>query len=239
MTRIVTFLLLSSSLAFCQMASPSSIDILPSSFALNISGTFDGSGPYDVVILDSPFLEDEYFDGKTTIHGELGFVAKMRYNAAEHVIEFKNEDGIVKELLRRPYVSAEFNGKRFVVEEYLNEITNSKKLGYFNPLNEGNVQLLLRPNKKLKLSDYTFQQRKDGYYYDVSSYYIKTEGQPASRIVLNKSAILKNLDSKYEKILISFISKNNLNLKKEEDVICLLDYYDTLLIEPYKIEEQS
>ena len=112
MTRIVTLLLLSSGLVFGQMATPSSIDLLPSSFALNISGNLDGEDPYEVVILDSPFLEDEYFDGKTTIHGKLGFAAKMRYNAAEHVIEFKNEEGVVEELLRRPYITAEFNGKK-------------------------------------------------------------------------------------------------------------------------------
>lgn len=229
MTRIVTFLLLSSGLVFGQMATPSSIDLLPSSFALNISGNLNGDGPYEVVILDSPFLADEYFNGKTTIHGKPGFAAKMRYNAAEHVIEFKNEEGVVKELLRRPYISAEFNGKKYVLVKYLNEVTDSEKLGYFNPLNKGNIQLLFRPNKKLKLSDYAFQQRKDGYDYDVSSHYIKKEGQPASRIVLNKSALLKNIDSKYEKMLEYFIFENDLDLRKEKDAVKLLDYYNNLI----------
>ncbi len=182
----------------------------------------------ELEIVNSPFLEDEYQEGETTIHGKLGFKAKLRYNAGKDVIEFIDEDNTTKELLRRPYIRAEFHGKEYVILEYKEVDKNIEKLGYFNPLNKGVVQLLLMPKKKLELTGYSFQGKKSLVYKDVSAYFIKLDEKPAVNINLNKSTILNHLDPGYQKVLKYFVSENNLNLRKEEDVIRLLQYYNTL-----------
>lgn len=181
-----------------------------------------------VEIVNSPFLEDEYQEGETTIHGKPGFKAKMRYNAGKDVIEFIDEDHTAKELLRRPYITAKFDGKEYVILKYKVVHNNIEKLGYFNPLNKGVAQLLLMPKKKLELTGYSFQERRSGVYKDVSVHFIKLGDKPAVNINLSTSNIFKLLDPTYENVLKYFVSENSLNLRKKEDVIRLLQYYNTL-----------
>jgi hypothetical protein len=183
----------------------------------------------EIEILNSPYNNNFYQEGKITIHEKPGFVTKMRYNAAKNVIEFKEEDGTVKELLRRPYISAEFGGKEYVVFKYVVPYTKNEKLGYFNPLNNGKTQLLYMPEKSLEVSGYSTQERRSGSYSDKSSYYIKKAGRPAVEINLNKSSILGQLDTSYHEELKDFVTKNNLNLRNEADVLALLKHYNLLL----------
>jgi len=181
----------------------------------------------EIEILNSPFVSRFYEEGKINIHGKPGLVAKMRYNAAKDVIEFKDENETVKELLRRPYISAEFDGKEYIVLNYVVEYTNINKLGYFNPLNEGKIQLLYMPKKSLEVSGYSIQERRSGKYSDVSSYYIKIGDGPAREVKLNKRSILKIIGERNLN-LEQVIKNQNLNLKKVEDIIHLIDYYNTV-----------
>lgn len=205
-------------------------NMLPSDFQNDFTPTrLLQDNVVEVEIVNSPFIEEDYQKGKTTIHGKPGFTAKMRYNAAKDVIEFIDDDAKVKELLRRPYISAELDGKQFVILDYKVAHKNIEKLGYFNPLNKGLTQLLFMPKKKIELTGYSFQERRSGVYKDVSAYFIKHDGKPATNISLNKSSIFNHLDPTYEKVLSYYITENDIKLRKEEDVIRLLEYYNTLI----------
>ncbi|MFX0555442.1 hypothetical protein ACOCEA_01510 [Maribacter sp. CXY002] len=191
-----------------------------------------------IEIKDSPFLDDDFKLGKTTIHNKSGFTARMRYNASKEVIEFLDDNETVRELLRRPGFSAEFDGNTYMIFDYIVANNGIQKMGYFNPLNKGNIQLLYKPEKKMKLSSYSFQERKSAYYVNTSSYFIKKQGLPAVMVALNQMDIIKHLGEKYEKPLYKYITTNHLNLKKEGDVISLIEFYNAMIASPTE-EQQS
>lgn len=211
----------------------------PSNFVagFNIGGS-GSNRDVAIEVKNSPFLDNDFKLGKTTIHNKPGFTARLRYNAGKEVIEFLDENETVRELLRRPDFSAEFDGYTYMVFDYIVPNNGFQKMGYFNPLNSGNIQLLYRPEKKIKLSTYSFQERKSAYYLNTSSYFIKKQGLPAIMVALNKVDIIKHLGEKYEKQLNEYITKQHLNLKKEGDVIRLIEHYNALIATPTK-EQQS
>ncbi|MBT3208241.1 MAG: hypothetical protein HN704_12395 [Bacteroidetes bacterium] len=98
--------------------------------------------------------------------------------------------------------------------------------GYFELLSEGNVKLLLR---------YTVKRtpgRKGAFGYEASQnvikkYYIKIGENPAIIAKRNKNEILNLLSDKNE-LLEEFIKINKLNLRKNMDIILLLNYYDII-----------
>lgn len=179
----------------------------------------------NVIIEGTPYLEADFKSGTALIQNKKSFIAPMRFNAEKEVIEFLGEDGIKRELLRRPYLTAKIGNNKFLITDYLDD--KIEKLGYFNAQSGGKTQLLIRPRKtaistpRYSAIDFTFK------YVDVSTYYIKKESKAAEKIKLNSRDLLKHLDDKATH-LTRFISKNALNLKKERDVIRLLDYYNAL-----------
>jgi hypothetical protein len=188
---------------------------------------FDGlQDDVTVTIEGSPYFNKEFKTGSTFIHGRFGYEAPMRYNAGKNVIEFLDSDQIIREVLRRPYIKAQFEGKVYEIIDY-NEEENQKS-GYFNPIAEGKIKLYFRPQKKMIKFGNRDVLNLTYYYLDNSSYYLKKEGRPAEKIRLNKKAILNYLEDKAPE-LTTFISDYSLNLRKEEDVVRLLNYYSSLL----------
>lgn len=72
-------------------------------------------------VVGTPYVTEAYSDGSTTFLGKKGISAPMRYNAAQDVIEFLDDDQKVQELLRRPYITATFNGNTYEVFSFLKE----------------------------------------------------------------------------------------------------------------------
>lgn len=179
----------------------------------------------NTIIGGTPYISSDYKDGSTTIQEELGFKAPMRYNAVKNVVEFLDEDLKVREVLRRPYITVDLDGKVYEILEYIED--ENEKLAYFNPLNQGKVQLLLMPKKKLSQARRTSPFESSATYRESSTYYIKKEGRSAEKIRLNKKSILIHLFDKALEMN-TYISDYGLNLRKEEDVVRLFDYYNSL-----------
>lgn len=183
----------------------------------------------EVPILGSPYINEVYKEGETVISGKTQTAALMRYNALNESVELLDRASQKpRKLLRRKNISATFGGKTYAVMEY-NE--GSKiKLGYFNQLNQGKISLLYRPKKtfvQAENPDNGYDKYDPPTYKDVSEYYIRVGDESASFIRLNKRQVLKAINDK-EEILRPFIKKHRLNLKKESDVLLLLNYYNSL-----------
>ncbi|MCK5443173.1 MAG: hypothetical protein KAJ23_14910 [Maribacter sp.] len=179
----------------------------------------------NLIIDGSPYIDSAFKTGFTTIRGKFGIEAPMRYNAEKNVMEFLDSHQVVREVFRRPYITVNIDEKIFRVVEYKNE--REQKLGYFNPLNTGKVQLLLMPKKELSHKKRTGLTESRATYREVSSYYIKREGRPAEKIKLREKSILIHLFDKVVEMN-TYISDYGLNLRKEEDVVRLLDHYNSL-----------
>jgi len=178
-------------------------------------------------ITGTPYILDDYNEGTTTILNKKGFTAPMRYNAAKDVVEFLDDKKITKELLRRPYIKATFDGKTYEVISYMKN--EEERLAYFNRLNTGKTQLLFKPKKIVKPSTQKFQGKIQASYKDASMYYLKREKQPAQMVHLDKINLLIVLHDQKEAVT-KFISDYKLNVKKEADAVRLIEYYNTLRI---------
>jgi hypothetical protein len=219
MKKFLCLFLLVTNIGFGQMYQASSI-------ALNYRPFLSfQTNEINIIINGNPYVDNEYKTGFTTILGKFGFRAPMRYNASKNVVEFLDEDLNVREVLRRPYITVDLDGKIYEIIEYIED--ENEKLAYFNPLNQGKVQLLLMPKKKLSQTRRTSPFESSATYRESSTYYIKKEGRSAEKIRLNKKSILIHLFHKALEMN-TYISDYGLNLRKEEDVVRLFDYYNSL-----------
>ncbi len=187
--------------------------------------------PVAYILKDTPYTTEEYQEGTISIHGEIAFSAPIRYNATKDLIEFLDEDNVKRELLRRSYITATFeNGARYHVNSYWDEEHNTEKNGYFTSLNEGETQLLFRPKKAIRMGKKKYGNtliEVSVKYSDLSAFYLKKGEKPSKKVKLNKKTVLALLGDK-RPALEYFIDKEKLNLRKEKDVVTLLDYYNSL-----------
>ena len=177
----------------------------------------------------SPYLEEEFKGGKVFVNGDVSLEKPMRYNAYASEIEIFAGDEQYAPLLKRAYITAMIGEKTFKMLPYTAE-NDLQRVGYFNPLNEGEVVLLYKPEVKLRqgrVPDTNYGRYVPPTYIDISTYYLKIGEAPAEKIRLSRKGVLKALGDK-KKILQEYISDNGLNLRKEKDAIVLLNYYNSL-----------
>lgn len=185
----------------------------------------------EVDIEGTRYINELYKKGITIVYGKEVEEALMRYDAYSDAMEVIDDNGKTIAMLRQRNTMAKLDGKTYVVFEYMEE--GKYKLGYFNPLNNGKVQLLWKPKKifvPAKYPDNGYDSYSPPTFKDVSSHYIKAEGFPAKPIKLSKRNILKYFGTK-NKFLNEFININNLDLKEEEDVLTLIKYYNSQLLD--------
>jgi hypothetical protein len=181
--------------------------------------------PIPFIYRGTPFTDTEYRPGTATIHGNVDITAPMRYNAQQNVIEFLDQDQIQRELLRRPYITANFGGKNYMIIAYLEQ--GIEKLGYVIRLNTGAVALYFMPKKILK-RDLGYRDENPIYkYQDISEYFLKIGKAPAEKIKLNKKSVLEMLPDHTE-ALEAYVAENNLDLHTEYGVIQVLDHYNAI-----------
>ena len=164
-----------------------------------------GMSFFEVPIEGSPYINEIFKKGKTIINGKHTSDALMRYDAYRDAIEIKNENDIARTLLRRSNIVADIDGTIYMVREYRE--TGENKLGYFNPLNEGYVRLLIKPKKiftQAENPENGYDTFKPAKYQDILSF-------------LNDSS----------EVLKQFIKKNELNMRSESDIIILINFYNT------------
>ncbi len=177
----------------------------------------------------SPYINEVYKQGETIMFGKVRRKALMRYDAYRDAVEIMGQDQRPRTLLRRNTITAQFDGRTYKVMEYV-DLGRSKQ-GYFNPLNQGTAQLLFKPKKRFRQAenpDHGYDTYDPPQFIDDSSYYLKWGNRPAVKIQLGKKKLLKALGS-YSPELRKFISKNKLSMKKEEDVVRLVKYFNTLV----------
>lgn len=177
----------------------------------------------------SPYVNDEFEEGKVYVNGDVSLQNLMRYNAYNSEIEIYVGEKEYAPLLKRAYIIAKIGDRTFKMVPFITD-KGLQRVGYFNPLNEGNTVLLFKPEVRLrqgKIPDTNYDRYRPPTYIDVSSYYIKKGEAPAEKTHLSKKWVLKNLGDK-KKELQEYISNNKLSLRKEKDVIAVLDYYNSL-----------
>lgn len=163
----------------------------------------------------------------------------MRFNIQKNQLEFKFDENT-------PYIASPKPIKGFVLRGEDRPDVYFQK-GFEIPdedINRGTFLQVLHEGrtKLLRHHQVTFHKghTKDMFtgkytdkYVSKSDYYLMDAKGEAKRVKLKEKDILNKLES-HEDQLQSFIEKNRLNLKKEEDVVTLLVEYDRLLAEGAK-----
>lgn len=183
----------------------------------------------DIKADGSPYLNEEFVKGEVYVYDSLGIRGELRYNAFNSEVEVSETKGSYFTLLKRPYIEAEIGDRLFKMYTYKDN-NDLNRVAYFNPLNEGNIVLLFKPEiklKKAKAPETGYDKYVAPKYIDISSYYIKLGEEPAREIKLKKKTFNNLLKNKKEAV-VSFIKDKDLNLSSEEDVILILNYYNEL-----------
>jgi len=177
----------------------------------------------------SEYFDETYRMGQVTIRGKVELRGKMRFNAFRNEIQVIQGGNESFPLLKRSYIKATIGAKVFGIYLYEDAKGNNRS-SYFNPLNEGTAVLLYKPEIKLKkgrIPATSYDRTVPPTFIDVSSYYIKKGDETAKKIRLKKSDILTSLADKKNEVQ-AYIKDEGLSLKKEADLIKLMDYYNSI-----------
>ncbi|WP_318310256.1 hypothetical protein [Flagellimonas crocea] len=217
--NILTFLTVSAGVAQVNFTNPDEGAVVSFQTTSVDSKTLKAEG--------SPYFDDNFKYGQILVNGEVKTAGNLRYNAANSELELQKGKNEYSAVLKRNYISAKIDNKLYKLFPYVDESNEeTTRIGYFTPLNEGEVKLLYKPEKTLrrgKTGATNYDRTVPPRFIDISSYYIQKGDEPAEKIYLRKKFFYDMLGK--EKIK-DFIKDNNLRLNKEEDAIQVVHYFN-------------
>lgn len=174
-------------------------------------------------IKGSPYINEEFVNG-TIINDSASYQGiLLRYNAYEDRMEFKPKSGV--EL----YFDTPEKYKQFIIADkkyvYCNELHE-----YFELLQEGKISLLKKESIFLNESEpaQPFKDPKPAEFRTKPPvYYISINNGDFVKIKKDKD--LLDIISSNKKEVQTYISKNKLKVKNEEDLQKIISYYNQLL----------
>lgn len=229
---ISTFVIFIGSVIMCYSQEPETVYIeLPGRYSIGITAA-DGFKIPESRIVGSPYLLDNYQKGK--LYLEKNKVVKdfvFNYNVCLNRIEFKENgetmiitkpEKIIKVLYNNnqifEYVT--YEEKKFLAK-------NVVKRGFMQLLSDGPVKLYKAFHCSLSNPNYNVSMmagNRDYEFHHSHSYYIQ-KNTTATEIKPRKNKVLKALSQDRSKVK-EYIEMQNLNLRDENDLIRLFDYYN-------------
>lgn len=185
----------------------------------------------DEKALGSPYITEDFTLAKISLLKQKNYL--VRYNAYYDEIEIKNDNNDVFFISKkRGYIVVNIVKENYSYHlfGYL-DASNTLDFGYFIKLNDANTLLLKKQivsliPKKPNTNGYSeekpaqFKRQKD-------KYFIKKGDDNAIELPKNKKDIAK-LFPEFEKDILSFIKKNEIKTNKEEHLIKLINFINTL-----------
>ncbi|CAM4346674.1 hypothetical protein [Gillisia hiemivivida] len=196
---------------------------LPTDYVRN---TLDGKNDRQKNVVGSPYQNEDFQPGIVTI-ADKSFNTSIRYNALNDVFETKNQVGEITALIRRPDIKITMDGKQHKIQTYIDD-NNMSKQRYFVILAEGETMLLKNEGiefKEAQQASSSYSQSKPASLVPYTKYYLKRGDQKAVEVNLRKKSILKILDDKRAE---KYVKENKLKLKNEEEVVRVLNHYNSL-----------
>jgi hypothetical protein len=214
-------------------------------FAQNVmDGSFGNLGDFSFIsipavkannnIKGSPYVTEEYLPAKISVLKNR--IYRVRYNALMDEIVVKGEDdatyGLDKHGRKDITITMLSSNKTYQVFNYLDD-RNYETIGYFIHMThpDSNIKLLKKErikfiNEKKAYSSYA-QTQPAHYKRENDKYYIKIKDDIAVLLPTKKNKIAQLFPSS-EKEILSFIRSKKLNIKKEADLITLVNHISQL-----------
>ena len=191
-------------------------DLRPDSEDKNIEGT--------------PYLNDEFV--KSTIKVKDGTVyedVSLRYNIMNDEIEFLGEDGMAWAMRSRDLTQWAIIGRDTIVTREA-VISGKPGLKHFILLADGKAQLLLKKVKRYRAGTEPkpFQEGTKPSYVDAGEeYYLSFEGEDMALEVPKKKELAEFFGENGTRVA-TFVKKEKLSLKKQEDLLDLVNFFNSL-----------
>ncbi len=228
-----SFLSLAILLVFCTQGYSQNLQHQQPSFIKSgLIYTFDGS---DKSINGNPYLNENFTSAR--ISADSSKLFSVRYNLVSDEMEMELESdktGIIAINKTIPGISVTFvnSGKTYQIFDYLNNIGSTKK-GYFIDLSNPNdkIKLLLKQSKVYfegKPTRSGYQPSTPPSFKNVEDkFFVKIMEDNAFEVKKNKKKIA-SLFPKHDSSILSFIKKNKIKVSKEEDLVKLFNFINTL-----------
>lgn len=218
--------------SFSQMSDPGRPGVNPfrdDQNARNVSNK-----PDELNAEGSPFLIDDFIPMEVTlVQGGVYTGVKIKLNVVDNEIFFTTESGQILatstpvKRLRFNRVKEDESGMEEVILESIGAPINSPNTPIYQVLTEGKARLL----KQIIISYSDVRKYPEGIMARVfkkkSALFASVNGQPPVKIEKNKSDVLSVLKDKQKEVS-SFIDKEKLKCKTEEDIAKVFSYYSSL-----------
>jgi len=181
-------------------------------------------------VYGNPFVDRDFKNGEIVLKDSSQVRnVPMRLNTYTDNIEFKNNDSIM--IFSQPDIidHVTFGHRSFIYSRYKEGAIY--KNGYFEVLAWGKCKLLLHRGSIIKREQLPASNFEGGNFRDyfrlAETCYIKKDDKPATKISKTKKSILKTLGDHRDELQ-KYIKKNQLGLSKENALIDLIYYYNSL-----------
>ncbi len=193
-----------------------------------IEGTFLHPNMKISDVQGTPYLNDKFEPGKVTILQDTVYEnIALRYNAFTDDLEFKRRDSVFNIAFKTVVKKAEFGGNTFSCRSF--EANGVSRDGFFKVLTEGKATLLARytiqffdREEAKAFSDYQPARFEE----PVKQYFMSLEGTSA-RLISNKKSLLRMFGD-HQNEMDSFISKNKLSIKDDEELCKIISHFNSL-----------
>ncbi|MBE9491902.1 MAG: hypothetical protein IMY70_03365 [Bacteroidetes bacterium] len=203
--------------------------LIAPSGATNDQYISDGGSLVNFISLGSEgnmYLIDEWKEGETILKdGSILQGREYRYNIYAQQMQFIHGEDTLAFAVPEELQTITFDGRTFIYYPY--KENNERKKSYFEVLTDGPCQLVLRREITYHFIDTENDGLENDVYILERKYFIVKDHQDAFIIPLNKKGVLSILGDKEEEIS-AFIRSSNLRVKNEDNLIKIIEYYNTL-----------
>lgn len=233
---VLLFLFLLATISFGQVEGKRGIvdqsKEVPDADAQTFNADLGGGGVFGTYktgeFIDNIFLEEEWKEGEMLLANNAGEIeGKFRYNIFAQQMQYISDADTLAVAIPEEISSLFFDDKQFIFSEYVSHDKVNK--GYFEVLNTGDCQLLLRreiTHQLISLKSTSTAEDPDKYILK-ETYYIRKGTAAAFQVLCNKKCIVKALEEKSDAIC-KFIKEKHLKMKKLADVIQVISYFNSL-----------
>ena len=178
-------------------------------------------------IKGSPYLHDDFREAEVRTREDITYKGELRYNIFEDEMEYK-VDGVVYWISNALIIDyIKIDNETFMY--FCKEGMDSDKGCYFKALVTGDCNLLGK--KGINLQDAVkpkpYQEARPAEFIKRKDIYFLQKGNTYPQRISNKKSVVEVLSDKSTEIS-KFIKTNKINISKEDNLIDLINYYNSL-----------
>jgi hypothetical protein len=185
-------------------------------------------------IKGSKYLNEDFISTKISSIPDQIF--GVRYNVYDDQMEFQGVDNTVYALNKNDdsiKITFTTTNESYHIFDYIDEKNGRQKKGYFMKLNKEGKNLILKKHKVVFIEE---QASKTGYDEPKPAMfkslkdriYIKIGSKEAIVLPTKKKKLAKAIFPENPKDILDFINSNKIKLSKEEDLITLINYLNSM-----------